>query len=104
MQFSEILYLATYDWFCADGSHISIKFGGSYDIKMHIKTSKYVSLAKSVASNKNIQSMFCSECSKSDLAVVRAEALFADFLIEHNLPMISNSDHATSLLPRMFPD
>ena len=22
MQFSEILCLATYDWFCADGSHI----------------------------------------------------------------------------------
>ena len=47
--------------------------------------------------------MFCSESSKSDLAEVRAEALFADFLIEHNLP-ISNSDHATSLLPRMFTD
>ena len=84
-------------------AHISIKSGGSYDIKMHIKTSKHISLAKSVASNKNIQSMFCSESSKSDLAVVRAEALFADFLIEHNLP-ISNSDHATSLLPCMFPD
>ena len=37
---------------------------------MHIKTSKHVGLAKSVASNKNIQSMFCSESSKSDLAVV----------------------------------
>ena len=23
MQFSEILCLATYDWFCADGSHIT---------------------------------------------------------------------------------
>ena len=49
---------------------ISIK-SCSYDIKMHIKTSKHV--AKSVASNKNIQSMFCSESSKSDLAVVRAD-------------------------------
>ena len=24
MQFSEILCLATYDWFCADGSHMAI--------------------------------------------------------------------------------
>ena len=38
---------------------ISIK-SCSYDIKIHIKMSKHVGLAKSVASNKNIQSMFCS--------------------------------------------
>ena len=57
-------------------AHISIK-SCSYDIKMHIKTSKHVGLAKSVASNKNIQSIFCSESSKSDLAVVRVTCDFS---------------------------
>ena len=28
MQFSEILCLATYDWFCADGSHLLQNFIG----------------------------------------------------------------------------
>ena len=28
MQFSEILCLATYDWFCADGSHINSSIKG----------------------------------------------------------------------------
>ena len=57
---------------CKGKTLISIK-SCSFDIKMHVKTSKHVGLAKSVASNKNIQSMFCSESSKSDLAVVRAD-------------------------------
>ena len=29
MQFSEILCLATYDWFCPDGSHLCIKLAKS---------------------------------------------------------------------------
>lgn len=44
-----------------------------------------------------------NEMNESDSAVMNAETLFTEFIIEHNLP-ISVADHASKLFPKMFPD
>ena len=41
--------------------------------------------------------------SNNDLSVIRAETLFTEFVVEHNIP-IACTDHAGKLFQKMFPD
>ncbi len=51
-------------------------------------------------SSKSITSFLRPQVSHS---VIEAEALWASFVVEHNLAF-NASDHATKLFPKMFPD
>jgi len=71
------------------------------DVEKHIRTTKHVVKAGSGAScARPIQNFFTNS---KDLSVIRAETLFAEFLVEHNLPLAC-SDHAGKLFRKMFPD
>jgi len=75
--------------------------GGMGDVEKHIRTTKHVVKAGSGAScARPIQNFFTNS---KDLSVIRAETLFAEFLVEHNLPLAC-SDHAGKLFRKMFPD
>jgi len=41
--------------------------------------------------------------SNKDASVIKAETYFADYVVEHNLP-VACTDHAGSLFRKMFPD
>lgn len=45
----------------------------------------------------------CHTDKGKEASVIEAEALWASFVAEHNLPF-SASDHATKLFSKMFPD
>ena len=61
--------------------------------KRHVKNAKRVD----ILSKLNIKPSSNSD----DLGTIRAEVLFTNFLLEHNLP-VSAVDHATKLFPAMF--
>ena len=78
---------------------ISIQHSGKYDINEHFKSKKHTENQALKGSNSVITN-FISGVSDGPIT---AECMFADFLVEHNLP-ISITDHATPLFRRMFPD
>ena len=80
-------------------SEINIGNGGRDDIKKHIASKKHKA-AQSVASTPAITGFI--KPNPEDEQVTRAEALFATFLMEHNIPL-SVGDHATQLFKKMFP-
>ena len=80
-------------------SDFSIGHGGAYDIQAHIKSIKRRSAAEAIESNRgcNIVNFFPPK----DNAVIRAEVLMTQFLIEHNVPF-SASDHLSSLVKAQY--
>ncbi|XP_074661129.1 zinc finger BED domain-containing protein 5-like [Tubulanus polymorphus] len=87
--------------FCAYcKSDFTVAYGGVDDIHRHMATSKHSEAAKALNKSKNITSFFVR---KEDLSVIRAETMFCEFLVEHNIP-ISAADHVGELARKMFPD
>ena len=84
---------------CTLCSDFSIGHGGAYDIQAHIKSIKRRSAAEAIESNRgcNIVNFFPPK----DNAVIRAEVLMTQFLIEHNVPF-SASDHLSSLVKAQY--
>ncbi|XP_071508171.1 uncharacterized protein [Diadema antillarum] len=82
-------------------SDFSIGHGGANDIQAHIKSMKHRSAAEASESNRggNIAKYLVPK----DNAVIRAEVLMTQFLIEHNVPFAA-SDHLSSSMKEMFPD
>nr|XP_042913534.1 uncharacterized protein LOC122273560 [Parasteatoda tepidariorum] len=76
----------------------SILHRGKGDILKHIQTDKHQRNSNILLSNKKIDLKV-----NDDQSVIRAEALFTSYLIEHNIA-INASDHAGPLFRRMFPD
>jgi len=69
--------------------------GGIGDVEKHVRTAKHVAKAGcSASSGRPIQHFFTN---RNDLSVIRAETLFTEFLVEHNLPLAC-SDHTGKLL------
>lgn len=78
-----------------------IASGGMADLDKHISSIAHQNLArkKCIKSTPTLHAFTCDTADK----VIHAEALFTNFLIEHNLPL-SVSDHAGPLFNKMFPD
>lgn len=79
---------------------ISISHGGRTDVATHVASKKHASNLQSKEKQHRLQQFFGREDSDSD--VIRAECLFTDFLLEHNIPL-SASEHVGPLLRKMFP-
>ena len=76
----------------------SVGHDGIGDVERHVKTRKH---AAKVDSNpqRNIQHFFTNS---KDLSVIRAQTLFIEFIIEHNIPLAC-TDHVALLFRKMFP-
>lgn len=80
----------------------SVGHSGLGDVTKHVKTAKHIARL----SNNNdtgarkISNYFADG---KDLSVIRAEVLFTEFIVEHNLP-VACADHAGLLFRKMFPD
>jgi hypothetical protein len=83
-------------------ANLSIGSGAKNDLTKHAKTQNHV---KNSSAQKSSHSMFTFLPSSSDIksSVNVAETLFANYLVEHNLPF-SVSDYFTKLCKKMFPD
>ena len=81
-------------------SDFSIGHGGIGDVAKHVGSAKHVAKVGSNAPLLKIEHFFADT---KDLSVMRAEALFTEFIIEHNIP-IACADHAGPLFKKMFPD
>jgi hypothetical protein len=79
-----------------------VSHGGSADCMKHMKSAKHCGLEqiKSSASASNMRQYFLTE---KDQSVIRAEVLFTQFVVEHNIP-VAASDHCSKLFRAMFPD
>lgn len=81
----------------------SVKHGGFDDVSKHVKSGRHIAKGQALASSSQLTNFFQkADSCKSDFAVIRAETLFAHFLVEHNVPL-SAADHAGDLFRRMFP-
>jgi hypothetical protein len=82
----------------------SISHGGLGDVTKHVKSGRHISRGQALASSSQLTIFLKnSDSEKTDFAVIRAETLFAHFLVEHNVPL-SAADHAGDLFRRMFPN
>lgn len=79
----------------------SVKHGGRHDCIVHVGTKKHQQFAKSIGNHKSMREFVVS--TGEDNAVIKAETLFANFIVEHNLP-IAVSDHIGPLCKAAFPD
>ena len=66
----------------------SISHSGIFDVSRHVESGKHRSIAESKSSNHNIKQFMSSE----DLSVIRAETLWTDYIVKHNLPFASSDD------------
>lgn len=80
----------------------SVAHGGAADCCKHLRSSKHSSLEESrtSAGASNMLQYFTTE---KDNSVIRAEVLFTQFLLEHNIP-VAAADHSSKLFRAMFPD
>ena len=81
-------------------SDFSIAHGGRHDVSTHVKGKHHIEMAKP-CSSRSVASFFRPQAVSQN--VIRAKALWAMFVVEHNLAFQS-SDHVTKLFPKMFPD
>lgn len=82
---------------------ISISHGGMCDIRRHVNTEGHKGNAETLGSNKRISDIFVKSNSDLDAKVTKAEVMFTNFIVEHNLP-IAVADHAGQLFKNMFSD
>nr|XP_042912499.1 zinc finger BED domain-containing protein 5-like [Parasteatoda tepidariorum] len=80
----------------------SIAHGGRNDCLRHVEGSRHRANGAASSSSKSIRDMFSSS-SKESQSVIKAETLFTNFIVQHNLPL-SVADHVGQLFKRMFPD
>ena len=66
----------------------------------HIQGKHHIEMAKACSTTKSVTSFFRPH---APLNVIEAESLWCKFVAQHNLSF-QNSDHATKLFHRMFPD
>lgn len=78
----------------------NIAHGGRDDCRRHVECVRHVEKAKISSSHQSLKTLFTKP---NDLNVIKAEALFTSFLVEHNCPL-SAADHAGPLFKKMFPD
>ncbi|KAJ8043481.1 hypothetical protein HOLleu_10580 [Holothuria leucospilota] len=84
--------------------NFSISHGGLNGIAKHVGSAKHRQIAVSVQEySGGLHRFFASDLSTEGEQVIRAEVLFSDFIVEHNLP-IAFADHVGPLLRKMFPD
>ena len=85
----------------------TVAHGGITDCKRHIITQKHTKLAELVQKSKSMSSFVGSSSGHSSktgpIGRIRAEVLFTEFLVEHNIAL-SVADHASKLFKKMFPD
>ena len=83
---------------------LSIQGGGGNDIKQHITRASHKRCEEIRKLAPNLVEFTKKDHSSSlQNKVMKAELLFTDFLIEHNVP-IAASDHSNELFRKMFPD
>lgn len=92
----------TYAYCSVCDSDFTISHGGRSDCRRHIEGPRHVNFAKLKGSNRQLSSML-KESNETTSSVIKAEALFTNFLIEHNCPL-SIADHSSKLFKVMFPD
>ena len=89
---------------CCD---VNINHGGRDDCRRHVISEKHKDYKKQQTEHSSITSLFGKSKAQQDatasMNTIRAECLFVDFLVEHNLP-IATADHANKIFPQMFPD
>ena len=81
--------------------HLSVAHGGRDDLKKHTRSVKHLDLTRQQGKNLKLDTFFVSD--KDGDSVIKAEVLFTQFLIEHNIP-IAAADHAAPLFRQMFHD
>eukprot|EP00745_Piridium_sociabile_P020952 TRINITY_DN32285_c0_g1_i9.p1 TRINITY_DN32285_c0_g1~~TRINITY_DN32285_c0_g1_i9.p1 ORF type:complete len:141 (+),score=7.34 TRINITY_DN32285_c0_g1_i9:74-496(+) len=74
---------------------IKITSGAKNDLERYVQTTKHKSYAVSAGTSSKISSFFSSDKKNSDLAVIRAETMFTDFIVQNNLP-VAVSDKLSS--------
>jgi hypothetical protein len=83
-----------------------ISHGGFDDVERHVSSSAHKSKAAACDKTSKISSFFgtaqSGQTTEQDLQIIRAETLFARFLVEHNV-CITAADHARELFLKMFP-
>jgi hypothetical protein len=73
-----------YAFCCACVCDISIAYGGRNDIVVHGRREKHKTVYASMKNSSKISDFMSSS---SDLQAIRAEVLFTNFLIEHNIAL-----------------
>lgn len=89
----------------------SVRHGGANDVRKHFSTANHVSTvttSKRAGSLQNFGNSRTAQAArqrreKQNHKVQNAEALFVQFVAEHNLPF-HTGDHFTKLVKTMFPD
>lgn len=79
----------------------SVSHGGTTGVVMRVASKKHASNLQCEEKQHRLQQQFFSR-EDGDSDVIRAECLFRDFLLEHNIPP-SASERARLLLRKMFP-
>jgi hypothetical protein len=74
--------------------------GGHGDIEKHVATEKHKRVETSKKITPSVSKFFDAG---KDLSVIRAEVLFSEFLVEHNIPL-SVTEHTGQLFRKMFSD
>ena len=87
----------------------SVRHGGVNDVRKHFSTARHISLvtARNTATLSSYgfstSSTAKKQIEKQQHKIQHAEALFVQFIVEHNLPF-HTGDHFTKLVKSMFPD
>ncbi|KAL3201244.1 hypothetical protein MRX96_012729 [Rhipicephalus microplus] len=76
---------------------ISISHGGRTDVVAHVSSKKHTNNVQCQEKQHLMQQFFGKQDGDND--VIRAECLFAAFLLEHSIPL-SVSDHVRALFPK----
>ena len=76
---------------------------GLKDVKDYCKTATHDRLLKTTKSQPSISHLFRPPESSTNVSVIRAETMVANFLIQHNLPL-ATANHLGPLFKRIFPD
>ena len=87
-------------FFTACWIDFTVAHGALYDCTKHIESVSHKQKAIASASTNKITAFMCTD---SEYDTTRAEVMFTDFIVEHNLA-IAVSDHAGPLFRKMFPD
>ena len=100
-------YISKHHAFCSScNTNFLVKHGGSNDCMRHIKSESHRQLSNLNQQIPAINSFCASSPQPLDnfqSSITMAETLFANFIVEHNLP-VAVADHANKLFKCMFPD
>eukprot|EP00745_Piridium_sociabile_P044218 TRINITY_DN9223_c0_g2_i7.p1 TRINITY_DN9223_c0_g2~~TRINITY_DN9223_c0_g2_i7.p1 ORF type:complete len:286 (-),score=56.51 TRINITY_DN9223_c0_g2_i7:367-1224(-) len=94
---------STYAKCTACESDFRVSHGGITDVIKHVKTLRHVTKAAALKNTAPLGHFIARGDECADNRVIRAEAMFTSFLVEHNVPLAA-SDHAGKLFRSMFPD